>query len=92
VNFTSGPLAPGISETVKLSVSACTWAKNSVTQDLVAAIDDPVSCADSAPGVEAIDAWAVDGRQHHKDLVRPCSQPALAWFRTGFAMNCVYIN
>ena len=90
MTFTSGPLAPGPTETSKLSASACAWAKSSVTQDLVTAIDDPVSCADSAPGVEAMDAWTADGRQHHKELVRPCSQPALAWFRTGFGINCVY--
>ena len=79
-----------VSKTTKLSASACQWLKSSITPELMQAVDDPTTCPDSLPGAEALDVWAADGRQHHKEWARHCQQPTLAWFRTGFGVHCVF--
>jgi hypothetical protein len=78
------------SESQNLSATGCIWAKSAVTKELIAAIDDPMACTDSSPGREAVDVRSADGRLHHKELVRHCEEPTLAWFRTSFVINCVY--
>jgi hypothetical protein len=78
------------SESQNLSATGCIWVKSAVTKELLAAVDDPTLCTDSSPGSEAVDIRSADGRLHHKELVRHCEEPALAWFRTSFFMNCLY--
>ena len=85
-----GPNKSAFTQSWKLTADGCAWLKGAVTKGLLAAIDNPATCAASPLGTAAVTVRDAQGHDHHKELVAHCADPTLAWFRTSFGVNCVY--
>lgn len=89
-SISMGSKMPPFTQSWKLTASGCAWLKGAITPELLAAMDDPARCTASPLGGMAVTIRDAHGNDHHKELVCPCPDPTLAWFRTSFGINCVY--
>ena len=81
---------PTFSQSWKLTHDGCVWLKSAVTDEVVAAVDDPAACTATPLGKGAITLRDSHGHEHHKELVSHCNHATLGWLQTSFWINCVY--